>query len=265
MNTVFNHWLPAEAILDGVLETRISDIVTSWQIRWLGETLKFDQISLLPNDTEKQIASVEMGWLFSNGENTLDIGLNEGGLRKLSGTMLNVKVPTKPSQEDLKFLEALIEKSLIDLCQRLSHGLNMGDGYEIIESEDVFYNNSNCTYRVGINLASNFPIMSILIHDDCLIKARKLACAQQEGFTPVHEIEAALSDQRLNIGFHAGESCISLPEIRSLSLGDVIVLDKKIGEPMNSILNGRPVEGLPCKVHQSNDTMAMQFSLANGV
>lgn len=264
MSTKFNHWLPFEAIFDGVLETCITDIVTSWQTHWLGESLKFDQILLIPNDTEKQIANTEMGWLFSNGENTVEISLNEGGLRKLSGTMLNVKVPAKPSQEDLKFLEALVEKSLIDMCQKLSHGLNMGDGYKILNSEDDFSHNSNYTYKIGINLASNFPLMSILVHDDCLIKARKSACSSRESSMSIHEFETALSNQKLNIGFHGGESRISLPEIHNLSIGDVIVLDKKIREPMNSILNGRPVEGLPCNVHQSNNTMAMKFSLANG-
>ena len=66
-------WLPATALLDGVLEAQIADAVNEWQAMWFGDNLKFNEVLLSENDGEQTAAGAEIGWVFGDGESILSV------------------------------------------------------------------------------------------------------------------------------------------------------------------------------------------------
>jgi len=149
--------------------------------------------------------------------------LSGRGKRRLLEAALDIDLAERPLTDgDRKLLDAFARKILDDLAARLE---------EVFETAPAGRDTGErivATLTVGAS-----DVLTIdMAAPDLVPLLKKTAPAAQSSFQPTTRRSEALRRTRLEMHGFLGRADIAMHELKELGVGDVLVLDRKLGEPV---------------------------------
>lgn len=241
-------WLPDGALDDDVLLARVQGVAEAWSAYWMP----------LPRVHTDQVADPAG---LSDTPDALRLAAPDGRVRAgaslasrlhLGMAMLGVSVDrNQVGADDQSLLDALASRALQDLVDRLgaTPGADAGGPDGAYEPGPVFQ----------IVLAEAGPRIEIALARDLAIAWRKGPAMPTSPRTSAGCWQDAVGDQPVRIGARVGDSSLSLAEMSSLEVGDVLVLDRVIGEGLEITVDGEPVRDQLCHVEQNGAQTSLRI------
>jgi flagellar motor switch/type III secretory pathway protein FliN len=209
--------LPATAFSEGAVEASLRDVVASWSSRWLLRAPA--EVSAVRMGEPERTTAAGLGLRVQ--KQSFDIEVAMRGKRFLLEAALNVDLSESPLREgDRRLLDALAEKIIDDLAAHLEAALKPPAG----EQEK--------TLRVVIAAGAN-ELVVVRATEDALVPLIKAQCSK------VRETSAAPSNRLLALRqtpivahAHLGQAEVALADLDGLCIGDVLVLDAAVSDPI---------------------------------
>lgn len=207
MNLKVRNWLPKSAFGEAAVKAGLGDAIAAWSSRWFA-------------GAQAAVASVHHG----GGPVTID--MPPRSKRYLLEAALGIELAGQVLCEaDRQLLDALAQKIAEDLLAELDRVLGTDDG----DGE-----------RLGVRLAiGENEILSLALPEHLLVPVlkRRLGGAMARNKIAASRAEA-LKKTKLNMHGHIGRADLAISELRQLGAGDVLVLDRMVGEPVELRLAG---------------------------
>ena len=236
------HWLPKDAFLGAATKEVLSGPVAEWSARW---------VARMPAGVSK-LRFVESS-IATRAQTTfgrhVELDLTGIGRRHLLEAMLDVDLAENPrSEADTRVLDAVVEEACEDFVRTLDGLFADGPG----DDEDRELRGS---VAIGRNDVFEFAVAAPLLVP--LVK-QKLGRAASSG-RPLSRLSVALRDARIHAHAVLGNVDLSLNEMRELNVGDVLVIDRALGDPVELRLpqSNRPLAR--GKLARNGDQLSIQL------
>jgi flagellar motor switch/type III secretory pathway protein FliN len=236
------HWLPSNAFLGATTKEVLSGPVAEWSARWIARApagvskLRFAEGGVAPR------AQTTCG-------RHVELDLTGVGRRHLLEAMLDVNLAENPrSEADTRVLDAVVGEACEDFVRTLD-GLFAGSPDDDEERE------LRGSVAIGRNEVFEISLAAPLLAP--LIK-QKLGRAASPG-RPLSRLSVALRDARVRAHAVLGNVDLSLNEVRELNIGDVLVIDRALGDPVELRLpqSNRPLAR--GKLARNGDQLSIQL------
>lgn len=195
---------------------------------------------------------VAEGWAGLSDDGRASITARAGAVTDLALAILSTKPPRiPPAQRDLQFLRRLGAKAVDDLSVRIADVLPP-------RTQDADRLASGPQWQLAIGPAEG-PALAVTIGEpDLIALARKTYRPLAARGSMVGPREP-LQEMPVTIAGIVGNARLAVEQIKSLEIGDVIVLDQKSDMPVRLVIEGR-VTGLPVFIGQQDgrQTLSLQ-------
>lgn len=215
-------WLPDCAVTGDHALTTVTDCMSRWNDDWFAKK----PLAAAP---DWRRAGATAGLVFAGRGNGIVIRYRPDPDWSLAGLLLGKKLHAKDvrSKRDSLLLEALVKKALADLLERLTKALPKGgEGDEPAFELPMKTQRGNELIVVSISRA----ILTDLALEKCP-PPRPLG-------RPARRAEA-LADQTVRMSALVGRSKLELVDLLEISVGDVLILDRMLGSPMDVMVENR--------------------------
>jgi flagellar motor switch/type III secretory pathway protein FliN len=238
-------WLPKDAFSLEAVGACLSGPLSAWAERWFVRT---PAAVAAVRAGEPTAAAPAPQSLNIEGVNAA-LELSGRGKRRLLEAALDIDLADQPlSEGDRRLLDAFAQKIAQDLVSALDETLSIDDdgatGAPVVS-----------TIAVG-----GHDVFSLLVSDHVLaplIKARVVdSCPPARPL--IRRIEA-LKRTKLNAHGFLGRAELGLDELESLNVGDVLVLDRALAEPVELRLAGRETAMARGRLCQDGGLVAIQL------
>lgn len=259
-------WLPFNALSDGVLSGRFANVAREWALRWLGES-QGSSIRVRA-DYEPDLAASGRRVLRTSCDQ-LVLAITPETRIRLAGTILGTRIPGgKVSPRDKDLLDDLATESLRDLLAAAAASFVVES--TIGSADALDYAKTATTphefaMRFRISLGSGSEMLSILIRPEAAVRARKSAVKAPPSTSTPARPEAVIASLEVIVGASVGGSWLTLEDVSSLTEGDVIVLNRKIGDSLQLSINGKPIAGAACELERDSSALRLRIlQVGNG-
>lgn len=211
-------WLPSTALTDGAVKNGCIEVVKSWSDRWSNQPAPVVRDLIVWPDRP-----------LSNDEyigRTVQLPWSAKRALQLTRWALGITVADAPlTGADQLVLEALGQEIALDLAESLSRWFDMS-------ATDTSATGEGARGRIllGLDLLDGDMRLRLAMPASGLARYRKKHCAP---LPPIARPTAsfplsALPDARIEIEALLGKTPLSLRDVRSIEVGDVIRLDTKL-------------------------------------
>jgi flagellar motor switch/type III secretory pathway protein FliN len=217
LRAAVREWLPKGALIDLKLRERVRQVVATWSECWIAA-------SRLELGDLRCSGAVVQGMALAPG---LWLAGNEDALEDVASLILDIPTTQKFTSSEQALLADLGGTALAELATDLSSALRLGSG-----AMDV--------PLVGLEVRrveQPVPLFSLLVPEAALIALRKAEIGSADTPVPLEPV-AALGEEEIVFEAIIGEAVITAAELRSIRVGDVLVLDNDISEPIELHLRG---------------------------
>jgi flagellar motor switch/type III secretory pathway protein FliN len=235
-------WLPKDAFLGAATKDVLSEPVAAWSARWVARA---------PAGVSK--LRFAEGGASARSQTTcgrhVALDLTGIGRRHLLEAVLDVSLAESPrSDADARVLDAVVQ----EICEDFVRTLDEVFADEPCEDED---RGLRATVAIGRNDVFEFAVAAPLLVP--LIK-RQLGGAVSPG-RPLSRLSTALREAQIQARAVLGHVDLSLSEMRELNAGDVVVIDRAIGDPVELHLpqSSRPLAR--GKLARNGDQLSIQL------
>jgi hypothetical protein len=164
--------------------------------------------------------------------------------------------------EPSRLLDGLMNTMLRDLAVRVFEAAASGEGLTSDESSPQPHAWARGSGSLSVRFAAGGKSLDMLL-SEALLRAltrdlRPLVRLPE----PINPRRTCLNDERVRVELWAGETEIELGVLQGLCLGDVILLDVPINEPLQVAVEGRPTGRYACLGRQGS-RRAMQLMPAD--
>ena len=226
MSIEFRHWLPVDALTDKTVRADLAETVKAWSERWscgapalIRDLRAWAGNKISPDGTQLIGQPVKLEWSARQA------------MRLACWALDIADAETVMTQDDRSVLEAMGEDIGIDLTAALARGLAIGS-HEAPQAGPA----ARIALEVELPDRRGDAAMRlrVLIPASDLASFRKSRCAP---YRPARALPrafplAVLPDAEVELGALLGKSELSLRDLRSIEVGDVIRLDTRLEAPI---------------------------------
>jgi flagellar motor switch/type III secretory pathway protein FliN len=236
-------WLPDETLRDGALARALAACIDTWVEHWLAEPRRVEVRASTASPPEAA-PTFCCGALTLALDPRAPLGLWMLGLGAGVGK-------TNPADDML--LKRLATVAAADLLDRLrpTFGLNAG-----IKEERRHPRIDDVAFSFSLGGASN--LIHLFVPSSLAVQARKALLPPQEPPLLPRPRAEALARQLVRVGAMLGEARISLVDVRSLAIGDVVVLDRGGADALALTVDGSPI-AVPCELGAVDEAMTLRL------
>lgn len=207
-------WLPADTQPPAALDTLFAGVVAAWEAQWFvggaGQALRLRR-------------GGGSGW--RRNAAGLAIGTAPDTALCIGARIVGVSAEGR-ARADRAVLEAVAEPCLLDLRARLVAVAGGDDGFVLAEG-------SAWVATLGDGLAFGLS--------DALFAALVRRVLPPVGAPRLGPGAAALAAIPVAVGAAVGRAAMRLADLRALEVGDVVLLDRALADPVPIALDGRPL------------------------
>ncbi|WP_135212633.1 FliM/FliN family flagellar motor switch protein [Vitreimonas flagellata] len=244
-------WLPANALVDGALNAHLRAIVEAWVEDWMPSPRRVE-LRQYRGEHFPGMSSQAHSWEADEMALILDPRAPIGVWLLGFNTS-----PQRPNEADSKLMAALSTSAALDLFARLhaAFGLEGAPRTNQFKRPD----DDALVFSVGLGTATNLLYL-------CLSRQRALAARKRLAgpATPpargTHPITQALMRQDIRVGAMLGCAHLAISDVRSLGLGDVVVLDRGDADDLDLTINGAIVAA-SCDLAAEGDQTVLRLRL----
>ena len=204
-------WLPREAFVGAAAKEVLSKPVVAWSARWIARAPAAVSRLRLAEGVSRQGQTII-------GDH-VELELSGAGKRHLLEALLDVDLAEhQRSEADIRVLDAFVEEVCEDFVRTL----------EACVAGDAEGNRLRATVVIGRNdvFEASMPASSLVP----LLK-QHLGTSVAKG-QPLSPLSVALKDVPVRARAVLGHVVLSLTEMGELGVGDIVVVDRAVGDPV---------------------------------
>ncbi len=246
-------WLPMPALLDGALARIVAQAATGWAHAWFGanETVLASTQTAPKNQL---ISGDTLAWASECSGAVLTAPTGTPCLLGLS--ILAPASAKKLTELDRRFLGALGEKCLTDLLRVLARTFGATTQVKAAPTRSVV----GAALRFA--LAGRAQGLEVFIAQPLAVRARKTLLPPQ----PPREIAArsvAIERTDVDVGAMVGVQTLSFGAVQALRVGDLVVLDRSVTEPLALVVNDAVSRGPFWTLQKKEDRLHLSVAAEN--
>ena len=253
-------WLPPNAMSDGALCVLLTDRAAAWSRRWFGGA---DSLTVRMHEGVEKPRIPLGAALWESSCQKLRLAIDQPRELRIAAAMLGLKqLGSKLAGPDLKLLRGLASECLTDLLRNAAEVF--GVSQEVRRADDCLASETTFGLRYSISLPAGRSL-DLYVERDAAIAARKVLAPQPPRTpTPLGRREEAIDRQVVRVGAYAGSGGVSLGELASLALGDVLLLDSVFGERLGLTVNGVVQAGADCELYREGSAFRLRVTHIEG-
>lgn len=229
-------WLPDVALYDGSLTSAVASLVDKWRIRWIRTPIKL-AVRIDAKVGERHLSA--SGWTSDCGN--LSYFADDRARMRLAASILNSKrVTASPSRTDGILLDRLTDKAIADLMGTLAELFAVRATVQPIGETP----SSSETLSSALKFVITGPagiVGVILASPDAAAAARKRLVKTDRRPHPALQPRAnGIAQQPVYVGVRVGSGVVTAADLATLSIGDILILDRRVDETPEMVINGRP-------------------------
>lgn len=247
-------WLPRTAMQDGALGAALSAGLQAWALDWLARTGRpVVETSRLPTNVE--VGPPGGLWGSRCGALVLHFELSDpAALGRVLAAVPNDKGLTRDEES---LLAELAGQALEALTNTLL-------GFFALPRDAAFRSAPHLAAQAlafRVRFGPGLPDLRLIVDEGCAISARKRLAQQNEPATPLADRESVIAHQVIPIGARFNSTTIPLTAFKTLSCGDVIVLDHHCDRPLALTVNMQSHD-IACDLLVKADHLALRIANA---
>lgn len=245
-------WLPKAALFDSTLADAVADRARAWARHWFVDERRVE-VRLCPGAAFPGAPDGARAWVSD------DVSLLLDPRAPLAFWMLDLTPGAhKANAADTKLLERLAASAARDLFERVRGLFGLEPPADAPQARRPA--GEDLVFSFGLGAATN--LLHLVVAPGRAIGARKALLPTAPAPPRVHAIQNALAGQTIRVGAMVGLARLPLADIRSLSVGDVVVLDRGQDEALDLAIEGARVEGASCEIggDDANLTLRLRHS-----
>lgn len=250
-------WLPDGALDDGVLCDRVQAVAAEWATRWIPlPKLHTDQAQ----DGEQPVLKAGDDTHFSS-DGRLRLSASLACRLHLGMAMLGVAVDrNQVASKDQALLEQLAGEALDDLAAILASDLagSQPRAASVGSGDGRLQDDHSVCFRIV--LAEAGPAIDLALADELAIAARKNEAQPSRAPKPANW-RAAVGTTPVRVGARVGDVSLSLSEISSLEIGDLLVLDRPVDDGVELTVNNEVLPDSSCQIEQDGARVGLRFNV----
>jgi hypothetical protein len=251
MTSAPHAWLPAPALFDGVLAKLFGERLQDWSRTWLPAPIKVS--SRQSAEGGRQRETVESLGTSCGG---LQITADQSDRIRIASAMMGLRRPwSRTDRPDVDLLDGLALEALGDLIRKLAIAFRTNAEPKRIADRS----GPPIAFHYGVSGLGG-RLFDLSVGWEAAVAARKARIETARVLPPLGTRGEAIAKQAVAIGAFAGSGHVELAELRTLSLGDVLVLDRAIDDGFALTINGRCVSSQGLKLAQEGAALVLRSS-----
>ena len=249
-------WLPEGALSGGRVERMLDALFGQWSDKWLAGSSLHALAGLASSGAIELAQHGDAEWHYS--DHGVAVSLPETGRTALAEMMLEVAIDgASMTVADRQVVERLVAGSIDDLCARLGQMLKLpGESRWRTGRAGALHWDEARVWDFGID--DREPLIRLFIEDHLLVGMVKASLPPVQAAAPLKSVVTGLADQPVSVSALLGRCQLSLSELADVSEGDVLVLDRALGEPLELALDGQ-VKVHGCTVEQEGEQLCLKL------
>lgn len=236
-------WLPLDCLHSTRAAHSVVHAVTDWSKNW------FAKDGWLPETCFSPVEGDD--WTELSSDDQVTVSVRAKAMLDLALAILSTKAPrTPPSQHDLRFLRRLAARATEDLSARVADALPA-----LATKGDHAITGNQWRLNIG---PPNQPALAISIDETDLIGLARKAYRPLAPASSLASRAEPLKDMPLKIAGVVGNTRLAVEQIKSLEIGDILVLDQKSDEPVRLVVDGCMTD-LPLRVGQEDGRLTLSL------
>lgn len=234
MNMPSRAWLPDEALRGGAVERVIGEAVLRWSEKWFARQLVGGLEPPVRTDGQAYGDAPAHLCLHPDG---LSIGASAQARLAIAGMMLDAVIdPVRQTAADRYILEALADGCIEDLGREFGRvfRLSAEAGWRRCVGAPV---SDSDTFAVGS--LDGRPLLHVSVSAPLAIGLIKSRSPLPPPRPPLRPVAEGLARQAVPVSALLGRCRLSLGDFAELGAGDVLVLDRDVGDELELALGGR--------------------------
>ncbi|QXT34456.1 FliM/FliN family flagellar motor switch protein [Sphingomonas sanguinis] len=212
-------WLPVDTVPPASLRALLAEVVEPWSARWFaGEGLRLSSLRREGGGP----------WSWRSLDAGLMLGTTADTMARIGARMLGVDAEDRAAP-DRALLEEVAEDCLVDLRARLAQVVAMAPDAEwrpVVRTTSWVATIGTAPLSLGIALT------------DTLFAQLVLRVLPPAPAGPLGSGMTALAATPVTVSAAVGRAELSVADLRALEIGDVIVLDRPLAEPVPLAVDG---------------------------
>lgn len=232
--TAAEPWLPLTALLDGALLASVEKAVESWRSRWINSPKR---CAVRTESIGAADSLPTRGW--GTRCNALRFRFDAKGQERLLALVLQSRRAAQPStRADKALLDGLCARISSDLLDHTAGLFGAETGRYLAAPESTADGIDTAAVRFIIS-GSTGTLGLLVASAGAAARARKSLVKPNDSRTPLEARSRVTANQHLKIGAFVGAGEVSLSDLGSLAVGDVLVLDRPLTSPLDITINKR--------------------------
>jgi flagellar motor switch/type III secretory pathway protein FliN len=245
----FSPWLPSSALDSPAIDEALRASVREWSAKWFARGGLRPSGPFARGNIAKLLHDKVVWRAVPDG---LAVGAAERATGALAAAMLDADFSgTNLLPKDRQLIERLAGECLEDLRIRLARLFGLPEKLEWQESVDPPRMSGEVwTCRFGLN--DREPLVWLAVDRARVVMLRRSRLRRSSDGVRLRPMAEALAKQPLALSARLGRCEITLSDLTALSEGDVIVLDRRLDEPLELAVEGQVKPGC-CLVEEADD------------
>lgn len=251
MTTTTHAWLPPIAIFDGGVSRRFDELLQTWRRQWFPAP-----ITLTSKATAAPISGIHRGEHWRTQCGNLAFAADQQRRIRLASAVLGFnKTWRKSDSRDAAFLSRLAQEAVADFAAGLASLFQNKPSLEKIEGTT---DSLPIAMSFGVSNGAG-KLFDISVSWEAAVAARKSLTPPARATLPLQSRHAAIASQQIRIGGYVGSGRVELSDLRALAPGDILVLDRAIGDEFNVTINGRTAAQADYEIKRDGAGLVLQF------
>jgi hypothetical protein len=247
-------WLPRSAMQDGALCAAVGKALQRWSSDWLAsDAAPTVEVARMADDTE--VASRTGVWSSKCDKLSLYFELDTPS--RLGRLLTKVSADRVLADEDELLLRDLSASALASLTATLSAFFQLAPDPRY--RSDSYIAGKALAFRV--HFRPGWPDLQLIVDEGCAIEARKRLVHQRAETAPLADRESSIAQQVIPIGAQFNSTTIPMTAFKTLSCGDVIVLDHHCDRQLALTVNRR-AQSIACDIVAEADGLSLHIAHA---
>lgn len=252
----YKEWLPDNAITDGVIEKNLSKPLKGWRDKWFrhGQDIQIEAY----HGESVCVGNSDLSAWHNEG---FILGIDVAGREALALKAMGIGHDNlSVNGNDKQVLELLSEKILSDLRRSLCETYSLNNDFVEEAGERAAVALVKAPLKLKVIFREPSFEMYLSLHYSLAVALRKINLLEPISIIAQGGITEAINTQSLKVGARAGKCSVSLVEAESLSVGDVVVLDKNLADMFEVTINNNIIESLSCRIKQSGSDEKLKIT-----
>lgn len=260
MGQLCTAWLPQEALRAGHVDRLIAEVTEQWSYKWFADRTVTRRGALAK---VRPGTAVRENLEFYILEDGLAVASQDTARMAIAAAMLDAVVDlAKARPADRQLLDRLSASCIADLRSRLSQAFKLGQNarWQPAERLGVLPFDDVRSCALGFDGEDGEPLLYLYFCGDIEIALIKsiVSCLPAVRGT-LQPLSVGLASQPIALSALLGRCDLTVAELKGLSEGDVIVLDRELDAPLEIVVDGQVKHG-QCTVEQEGDQLRLKIT-----